>query len=202
MGRAQYAAVMSHALARAVSILGHPMLVLPLAALALASGHRDGRDVVWLSVGFASFAMLVMGYSRWQVRRGRWRHVDASEHGERRALNRFLLMALTAAAALAVWRGPVELAWGLALSAALIAVAILSAPWCKLSLHMAFVVFAAVLLARLGAGWALAALGFAVAVAWSRLRLQRHAPRDLLAGLLAGALAGWAFLHFTNGMAG
>jgi len=201
MGGAQYAASMSQTLARAVSILGHPMLVLPLAALVLASGRGDGRDTVWLAAIFTLFALLVMTYSVWQVRRGRWRHVDASEHGERRTLNRFLLMALLAAAALAAWRGPAELAWGLALSAALIAIALLSARWCKLSLHMAFVVFAAALLSHQGAAWALAALAFAAAVAWSRLRLQRHVPRDLLAGALAGALAGWAFWRFAYGMA-
>ena len=39
----------------------------------------------------------------------------------------------------------------------------------------------------------LAALLFAVAVAWSRLALRRHEPRDLVAGAIAGTLAGAAF---------
>ena len=34
---------------------------------------------------------------------------------------------------------------------------------------------------------------FAATVAWSRLALQRHTPRDLVAGAVAGALAGLAF---------
>ena len=32
-----------------------------------------------------------------------------------------------------------------------------------------------------------------VAVAWSRLALRRHEPRDLVAGAIAGTLAGAAF---------
>ena len=81
----------------------------------------------------------------------------------------------------------------LALSAAIILVAMLIARWCKLSLHLAFVVFAACLLRELGTASMLAALLFATAVAWSRLALQRHTPRDLMAGAVAGALAGLAF---------
>ena len=61
------------------------------------------------------------------------------------------------------------------------------------SVHMAFAVFAAWLLRELGTIWTLAALLFAVAVAWSRLALRRHEPRDLVAGAIAGTLAGAAF---------
>ena len=58
---------------------------------------------------------------------------------------------------------------------------------------LAFAVFAAWLLRELGMAWTLAALLFAVAVAWSRLALRRHEPRDLVAGAIAGTLAGAAF---------
>lgn len=190
----QYAGRMSLPLARALSIFGHPMLVLPMAVLAIALAQGDARTAAWSAVGFSAFAALVMGYSWWQVRRGRWHHVDASATHERSALNRFLLVALTTGAVLVAWHGGQPLfALGLALSAAMILVAMLTARWCKLSLHLAFVVFAACLLRELGTVWMLAALLFAAAVAWSRLALQRHTHRDLVAGAVVGALAGLAF---------
>jgi hypothetical protein len=191
---AQYAGRMSLPLARALSIAGHPMLALPLAVLAIALAQGDARSAAWSALGFAAFAALVMAYSWWQVRRGRWSHVDASATHERSTLNRFLLIALSMAAVLVAWRGGQPLlALGLALSAAMILAAMLTARWCKLSLHLAFAVFAACLLRELGVAWMLAALLFAAAVAWSRLALQRHTRRDLVAGALAGALAGLAF---------
>ena len=136
-----------------------------------------------------------MAYSAWQVRRGRWSHVDASGRSERRSLNRFLLAALLVSTALAFWLElSTELTLGLALSAAMVAIALLTSRWCKLSLHMAFVVFAVFLLLFDAPWWAgLAGLCFAGAVAWSRLALQRHVPRDLIAGVAIGALAGTAF---------
>lgn len=190
----QYAAGMTQALARALSIFGHPMLVLPLAVVVIAAGRGDRAAAVWSALGFGVFAAIVMGYSGWQVRRGRWHHVDASAHHERDHLNRVLLAALVVGAVLVAWRGTQPVfALGMALSAAVILVAILTARWCKLSLHLAFAVFAAWLLRELGTPWMLAALLFAVAIAWSRLALHRHAPRDLIAGALAGSAAGAAF---------
>lgn len=190
----QYAGRMPLALARAISIFGHPMLALPMAVLAIALVRGDTRTAAGSALGFAAFAVLVMGYSRWQVSRGRWTHVDASATHERCTLNRFLLIALTAGTLLIFWRGGQPLfALGLALSATMILVAMLTTRWCKLSLHLAFVVFAACLLRELGTAWMLVALLFAAAVAWSRLALKRHTRRDLVAGAMTGALAGLAF---------
>lgn len=170
------------------------MLVLPLAVVAIALARGDRAAAAWSAAGFGVFAVLVMGYSAWQVRRGRWAHVDASARHERGHLNRFLFAALAAGAALVAWRGTQPVfALGLAMSAAMILAAMTTARWCKLSLHMAFAVFAAWMLGELGTAWTLAALLFAVAVAWSRLALHRHEPRDLVAGAIAGTLAGAAF---------
>lgn len=170
------------------------MLVLPMAVLGIALAQGDARTVIGSAAGFGAFAGLVMGYSWWQVRRGRWAHVDASATHERSTLNRFLLIALASGAVLVGWRGGQPLfALGLALSAAMILAAMLTARWCKLSLHLAFVVFAACLLRELDPVWMFAALLFAAAVAWSRLALQRHTYRDLVVGAVAGAMAGLAF---------
>lgn len=187
---------MSIVLARTVSILGHPAVLLPLAAVTLAAAHGD-TGLAWrMSAGFAAWLALVLGYAWWQVRRGRWAHVDASARDERRSLNRFLLLALSAGLLLALWRGPQALALGTALSAAIVAAAMLGERWFKQSLHMAFALFASVLLWPLGRLAFAAGLALCVAVAWSRLRLRRHTPRDLIAGAVAGLSAGvlfWAF---------
>jgi hypothetical protein len=182
---------MPQRIARIVSILGHPLLVLPLALLLPAAMRgNDPQSLSSMAIGIAVFAALVLGWSWWQVRRGRWAHVDASDRSERRSLNRTLLAMLLIAAALA-WRGLPEpgLAVALLFAAGIVAVAILGARLCKLSLHFAFAVYAAGLLWPMGTVAMVAGIIFAAAVAWSRLRLSRHRPRDLIAGGLAGLLA-------------
>lgn len=204
MDSAQYPEPMNRSFARAVSLFGHPMLVLPLAVVALAAARGQYRAALWLAAGFAIFAAVVMGYSAWQVRRGRWSHVDASDTRERHTLNRFLLITLVAATVLSplLWNSH-ELTLGLGLCAAMVATAMLTARWWKLSLHMAFVVFSACLLLLGTNAWiGGVALVFAALVAWSRLTLQRHVPRDLVAGISTGALAGVLFAVFdTTGIA-
>jgi len=187
-------------IARALSILGHPLLVLP-AALLLPAALRGGdpRTLQAAFAGFALFAAFVMGWSWWQVRRGRWAHVDASRQSERRSLNRTLLVLIGLGAWL-TWRAlpAPDPALALALSAGIVAAAMLTVRWCKLSLHVAFAVYAAGLLWPLGSGAVAVCCVFAAGVAWSRLRLSRHRPRDLLAGAAAGLLAAavyWSMLH-------
>lgn len=186
--------------ARAVSIIGHPLLVLPAALMwpaALRGG--DPRTLQAAFAGFALFAALVMGWSWWQVRRGRWTHVDASQQSERRSLNRMLL-ALIALGAWLAWRAlpTPHPGLALALSAGIVAAALLTTRWCKLSLHLAFAVYAIGLLWPLDWIAIVACCAFAAGVAWSRLRLSRHRPRDLVAGAIAGSLAAmayWPSLH-------
>ena len=191
--------------ARTASILGHPLLVLPTALampVALQNGNARTLQAITLQsmlLGFALFAALMFGWSWLQVRRKRWTHVDASQPSERRSLNRALLIAIAFGALLA-WRGlpTPDLGLAMALSAGIVAAAILSASSCKLSLHVAFAVYAAGLLWSLGPVAVGAGCVFAGVIGWSRLRLSRHQPRDLIAGAVAGllaALAYWQALH-------
>jgi membrane-associated phospholipid phosphatase len=187
---------MSMAFARAASIAGHPLPVLSLTLLALA--FRDGADqgtLVRIGIGLALYATVLLGYSWWRVRAGHWRHVDASQTGERQQLNRVLLGLILAGAALAAVSLSMMLALQLALASLPIVLALLTSRWCTLSLHLAFIVYASALLAPVSTAAAVALLLFAAVLAWSRLRLARHSPRDLVAGASAGAVAGllaWA----------
>lgn len=180
---------MNHPLARAVSILGHPLLLLPLALL-LPAATAGTPGALQVAAGCAAIAAMVLGWSWLRVRGGHWDHVDASDPRERGALNRFLLPLLGVAALAALASPRPALPLQLALAAAMVAAALLCARRCKLSLHVAFAVYAGALLLpwRWPAGAAM--LAVAALVAWSRLALRRHRPRDVVAGALAGAAAG------------
>lgn len=184
------------ALARTLSIIGHPVVLLPLAAwLVAARGATDARTLA----GMIGFGALVLTWSWWQVRRGRWQHVDASDTRERRSLNLFLLAVFTAGT-LPAWRfAPREVAWAIGLSLPIIALAVISARWCKLSLHVAFATYAALLLWQLAPWATVSGLVFTALLAWSRLALARHAPRDLAAGAAAGGLSGLLFWLLAQG---
>lgn len=180
--------------ARALSIVGHPALVLPTAVLLAAVQRGASPRDTWLAGAAAVAVSCCVGlYSVLQVRSGRWSHVDASVPAERLHLNRFLAGLLLAVAAV-LWlsSSSLVLAAGLGTSGAIVLAALSVGRRMKLSLHCAFGAYAAALpWPAWPATLMLAAL--ALAVGWSRLRLRRHTPREVIAGLAVGALAGVSF---------
>jgi membrane-associated phospholipid phosphatase len=182
--------------ARALSVIGHPALLMPVAVTAGASAA--GTPTPLLRVALATIvavAVIVGLFSLWQVRVGRWAHVDASHPSERSQLNLFLAALLCAAAGLLWALGqPAAVAAGPLLAALLVLLTHALRRWLKVSLHAAFAAFAAALLwPDLPATLAIGALS--VAVAWSRLVLRRHTLSEVLLGLLLGAAFGIALLR-------
>ena len=181
------------AAARALSIVGHPALLMPVAVTAAASGPGAPPQLLRVALGTALAVAVVVGlYSLWQVRRGRWAHVDASHPAERRQLNLLLAGVLCGAAALLWALGqPSAVVAGPLLAALLVLLTHALRRWLKVSLHVAFALFAAALVwPNLPGTLAISAL--AVGVAWSRLVLGRHTLPEVLTGALLGVAFGAA----------
>ncbi len=180
------------ALARALSILGHPAVTVPTAVALGTTADAPPAVVRTATIATLLVVAAAMAYSAVQVGRGRWTHVDASVPAERRQLNAFLAAALGAAAIWLWSTGQPEIGAGLAAAGVIVGVAEAARRWLKLSLHVAFAVFSATLLwPQIGMVAALVAL--AAAVAWSRLVLGRHTIAEVTAGGLLGGGAGVAF---------
>ena len=185
--------------ARVLSIVGHPALLMPAAVAWSASARGAPAQVQHLVVSASIAVALGVGaYSLWQVRAGRWSHVDASMPCERRQLNVFLVLLLFGVSgALWAFGQPLLVPLGLGLGGAVVLATHLLRRWLKVSLHACFAVYAAALLwpAALAVG---AVLLLAAAVSWSRLALRRHTLAEVLAGLATGASAGCLFNAFVR----
>jgi membrane-associated phospholipid phosphatase len=183
----------SIAIARSLSVLGHPAVVVPGAVVTLVFHERTSSAalIAWIICGISA---VVLAFSFWQVRRGQWQHIDASARTERRSLNVFLAVVLFLGAAIAFYQLPGPgLSIGLLLSGVLIVAAMLASPWFKLSLHASFAAFAVLLLWPLKLWYVALASIAAVAICWSRLALGRHTLAEVLGGSFLGAVAGACF---------
>ena len=180
--------------ARALSVIGHPALLMPLAVALGIVGADAPPPLLQIALTTAVLVAVIVGlYSLWQVRAGRWAHVDASQPRERSQLNLFLALLLFGAAGLLWALGqPPAVALGAGVMAVLVLAAHLLRRWLKLSLHAAFAVFAASLVWPSIVGVVLI-LALAAGVAWSRLVLRRHTLPEVLLGLLLGAAFGAGF---------
>lgn len=176
-------------LARLLSIAGHPAVLMPAAVLIAA----PARVRLAALIASAACAAAVLGYSFHKAHRGDWAHIDASVPAERTQFNaRVGSGLLVAAGALWLLRLPIGLPLVIGLAGLIVMTGQLFRGVAKLSLHVAFAVFAT-FLAWPNHGAAIVLAVMAAGVAWSRLALRRHVPADLLLGLAAGAAAGLAF---------
>jgi len=181
--------------AKALSIIGHPAVLVPAAVVISATQKNAPANTVVVALSAAvAVAVIVMTYSFVQVKAGRWSHVDASIPHERRQLNPFLIILLLAAAGACIATSQDrQIVLGLVMSAALVLLTHLLRASLKASLHVGFAVFAGFLVwpNTVATG---ALLVLAAAISWSRLLLQRHSRREVIAGALLGAIAGAGYL--------
>lgn len=180
--------------ARWVSIAGHPFAMLALLAAVAAMRHAQSayRGVLLVVLAIVPVAALMTV----QVRRGRWANIDASNASERPLLFAVALATLAVLLAGLLLSGAEGfLIKGIVVNALLLVLAALLTPWIKLSLHLMFAGMATTALTLAGSRLGVALIGLLPLLAWSRLTLSRHTPRELLLGLTLGICGGLALVR-------
>lgn len=190
--RASSAMGESLAIARGISIAAHPFVVaLVLVGINAAKVHGLGTAarLVALTAVILVVPLWLFVWRKW--RSGQWETVDASTPNNRPALYALaLLLMAVLTATLGLLRGWDPILRGCTAVAGMLAAGAILNRWIKLSLHVAFVTFAAVVLLRLD--WRFGApCAFVVPLlAWSRLKLARHTWPEVLGGACLGLAAG------------
>ncbi|MEY2490533.1 MAG: hypothetical protein QOC70_2475 [Verrucomicrobiota bacterium] len=182
------------AIARWVSIAGHPFSFITLLVIVAGSKKYDiGAAVrlVTVTVIVLIIPLWIFMWRKW--RSGRWQTVDASDPRDRPSFYgvAFLLLGLLMGC-FAFIEGWSFMLRGCAAAAVLMGLAALLNRWIKLSNHVAFAMFTGILLSRFALGWGLGVLVLVPFVAWSRLALARHTLHEVLGGMVLGALVGAA----------
>ena len=176
------------AFARWTSILLHPFAV--FAALALIAAWRmDPASLPRTAIGMAVAVAIVWAFVLQRRKSGRWGTVDASDRRERPVL---YALALAVSLGYWLWLGGRHSATsnGVLGSVAMLCVAGIANRWIKLSLHMASLAFAGVLLLALWMPAGIVALGLMPLRAWARLRMARHTLPEVIGGTALGLSVG------------
>lgn len=181
-----------HELARWISILGHPFVLIPLMVAAVTVGWLPPRQVV-LVVGIVvlgSVVPMLLLMAR-RVRSGAWTNYDVSVREQRRGMYpAALVIAGTTVLLLAATGAPPPILRGVLSTLLLIAIAAVVNLRLKISLHTAFAMYTAVVLFPTSRGLGAGLLVLTLAIAWSRLKLGRHTLSEVIGGALLGAVVG------------
>ena len=178
--------------ARWISILGHPFVLIPLLVAAVTARSMPPERVA-LIVGIVllvSVVPMLLLMSR-RVRSGAWTNYDVSVREQRSGMYPVAMaIAGVTTLVLLVVGTPRPVMYGVAATLVLIVIASVVNLWLKISLHVAFAVFTAASLVSLGWGVTAGGLLLALAIAWSRLELGRHTWPEVIGGALLGAVVG------------
>jgi hypothetical protein len=174
----------STALARTISVAGHPFVLIPLMVAAAT------RNWVWTSVVAVCTILPLLVITLRNVRRGVWSDPDVSRRHERGGLYRtaFPLVALSGLVLWLLGAGP-RMMRGILAAAAMLALGFLGNRFLKISLHLMAAAYCAVTIAWLYPNTLYAILPLLAALAWSRHKLQRHTWAEIAVGLVIGSAA-------------
>lgn len=187
--------------ARFISIVGHPFVFIPAAIVFHGVFQPDARRPTPATsasilpiVGIVLLGMFAIGgYVGYGLRKGRWADVDVSVREQRGGLYAVSLIA-TAAATLAfhVFGPPIGVRGSLIAFLLVLLSAVVNLRL-KISLHVGFAAYAVGIACGRRLDVLVVAAAWALAIAWSRVVLKRHTLSEVVAGAIAGTLAGAAF---------
>ncbi len=180
--------------ARTISIVLHPFATIMVMVVAIGWLQGSFTNTLSALAAVATLAILpVAVLILYKTLRGTWTTVDASHRPERQVLYAVSLAAVLGLILyVTITKRRSTLAAGSMGTFGLLLCAWIINRWVKLSLHMALAAMVATVLiaSRSAVGWVMLAL--LPALAWSRVELKRHTPKEVLLGAILGTIAGLA----------
>lgn len=172
-------------LARTTSIAGNPLLLIPITVFATAGNWR------WALIVAVTTTVPLVIIIRRNVRRGTWSDFDVSRREQRLGLYLagLAVLLLTAIVFYFLGAGP-RMMRALSAGFLMFAAGVLGHRFLKISMHMMFTTFCAVLIVWQHPWSAVAVLPFVALLAWSRRFLERHSWPEIVTGTLIGTAAG------------
>ncbi|MFT4204550.1 MAG: phosphatase PAP2 family protein [Chitinophagaceae bacterium] len=179
--------------AKAVSILGHPLLTISVLVYYLS--HRElpswKADIV-SGIIIGGIAVPIILHNAWKTGRGKYANFDVSDQGQRRGFFIFV-MGLLAVVSLYCWWMQITtaLVYSMWIFWVMVAVFAIVNRKYKISLHAGVNFYIAAILLPYGWESGLCVLLLAVLVAASRLVLGRHTLFEIVVGASIGFAFGW-----------
>lgn len=190
----------SEKIARIVSIIGHPFILLTLTVFIVAL-HRT-HPVRALTFGGAAVLCTVsplLFIIRRKVSAGKWSDHDISDASERRSFYPLAITVATVSTLLFyLLNFPHALIVGMLMSLVILLAAMIINHFSKISLHTIFATYFAVALFAVSLWSGAIFLLLAATVGWSRVVLKRHTAAQVLSGALLGAIAGIILLKIIS----
>ena len=184
--------------ARLASILGHPLLTLPVFTTLLAFNLFDPSKATWVSlliVGVIVLPVTVRNYIK--TKRKEYTNFDISDQHQRQSFYPFVIALTTFVTAVLYFTpGTESFFTGTCILLVLLIASALINRVVKCSLHTSASIYLATVLWQFSVAGSIAMFAFTIIIATSRLILKRHTIVEIITGAATGFTAGIANNYF------
>ena len=184
--------------ARLASVLGHPLLTLPVFTTVLAFNLFDPYKALWISLlifGIIVLPVTIRNYIK--TKRKEYTNFDISDQKQRQSFYPFVIVLMVVVTTvLYLTPGAESFFTGTCVLLMLLIASALINRVIKCSLHTSISVYLALALWQFSVAGSIAMFAFTVVIATSRLILKRHTFIEIITGATIGFLAGVANNYF------
>lgn len=183
-------------LAQFISIIGHPLLTIPVFILIVMFGRNGFSNAPLnssLIIGGIFIPLIVWLF--FKSRNGSFTNFDVSDRVQRKSLFRFAIpLLIVVTIVLFVTHQERNLCISVLFALILLVISQIINLFVKSSLHVSFTIYLASLIFPVNYTIGIFALLFTVLLMWSRVKLGRHTVKEVLFGLLTGIAIGITML--------
>ena len=173
-----------------ISIVGHPLLTIPLFILIVLFGNEDSSraaPISFLIIGCVFIPVTIRLYIK--SRNGSYTNFDVSDKIQRRSLYLFVVpLLLIVTIILFATNQSRNLCLGVLFALLLLILSQAINYFVKSSLHVSLNIYLSALIFTVNFKAGVAALLFTGLISWSRVKLGRHSVKEVLFGLLIGTI--------------
>ena len=173
-----------------ISIVGHPLLTIPLFILIVLFGNEDSSraaPISFLIIGCVFIPVTIRLYIK--SRNGSYTNFDVSDKIQRRSLYLFVVpLLLIVTIILFATNQSKNLCLGVFFALLLLILSQAINYFVKSSLHVSLNIYLSALIFTVNFKAGVAALLFTGLISWSRIKLGRHSVKEVLFGLLIGTI--------------
>jgi len=173
-----------------ISIVGHPLLTIPLFILIVLFGNEDSSraaPISFLIIGCVFIPVIIRLYIK--SKNGSYTNFDVSDKIQRRSLYLFVVpLLLIVTIILFATNQSRNLCLGVLFALLLLILSQAINYFVKSSLHVSLNIYLSALIFTVNFKAGVAALLFTALISWSRVKLGRHSVKEVLFGLLIGTI--------------
>lgn len=185
-------------IAKFVSIIGHPLITIPVYILIITFNVLSFRKAAFVSfmiVGCFFVPLIIWNY--FKTRKGEYSNFDVSVRKQRYSMYQFAIPLLALVLGIFYFSGQSEaLLLNVLFALILLLVSYLVNFYIKCSGHVSLTIYLSFLIVPVNFTAAIILLVFTLAIGWSRIALKRHTLSEVVTGLFLGLLTGFSMLYF------